>query len=177
MEWNGKLYTCPMPELNMTGSTQCQIDIEAMQTTSHFLTGITGTVEDWLPGDSKDTNNSGGITTIHLAALTFSQSNIYRIYHEGKPIAEVCKEYLKSDNIDSRAIVAYPIKEDETCDLSKGVVLKFQDDKRAICGGTIQWNTDDSSFIYTEGNLQSVDKFYLNEKGKSYWKKRITLSV
>lgn len=166
MEWNGKLYTCPMPELNMTGSTQCQIDIEAMQTTSHFLTGITGTVEDWLPGDSKDTNNSGGITTIHLAALTFSQSNIYRIYHEGKPIAEVCKEYLKSDNIDSRAIVAYPIKEDETCDLSKGVVLKFQDDKRAICGGTIQWNTDDSSFIYTEGNLQSVDKFYLNEKGE-----------
>ena len=166
MEWNGKLYTCPMPELNMTGSTQCQIDIEAMQTTSHFLTGITGTVEDWLPGDSKDTNNSGGITTIHLAALTFSQSNIYRIYHEGKPIAEVCKEYLKSDNIDSRAIVAYPIKEDETGDLSKGVVLKFQDDKRAICGGIIQWNTDDSSFIYTEGNLQSVDKFYLNEKGE-----------
>lgn len=166
MEWNGKLYTCPMPELNMAGSKQCQIDIEAMQTTSHFLTGITSTVEDWLAGDSKDTNNSGSITTVHLAALTFSQSNIYRIYHEGKPIAEVCKEYLKSDKITSRAIVAYPVKEDETSDLSKGTVLNFQDDKRAICGGTIQWNTDDSSFIYTEGNLQSVNKLYLNEKGE-----------
>ena len=150
----------------MTGSTQCQIDIEAMQTTSHSLTGITSTVEDWLPGDSKDTNNSGGITAIHLAALTFSQSNIYRIYHDGKPMAEVCKEYLKSDQITSRAIVAYPVKEDETSNLSKGVVLKLLDDERAISGGSINWNTDDSSFAYTEGNLQSVDKFYLNEKGE-----------
>lgn len=166
MEWNGKVYTCPMPKLNMTGSTQCQIDIEAMQTTSHSLTGITSTVEDWLPGDSKDTNNSGGITAIHLAALTFSQSNIYRIYHDGKPMAEVCKEYLKSDQITSRAIIAYPVKEDETSNLSKGVVLKLLDDERAISGGSINWNTDDSSFAYTEGNHQSVDKFYLNEKGE-----------
>lgn len=166
MEWNGKLYTCPMPQLKMTGSTQCQIDIKAMQSTSHSLTGVTGKVEDWLPGDSKDTNNKGGITAIHLAALTFSQSDIYRIYHDGKPMAEVCKEYLKSDKITSRAIVAYPVKEDETSNLSKGVVLKLLDDERAISGGSINWNTDDSSFAYTEGDLQSVDKFYLNEKGE-----------
>lgn len=131
-----------------------------------FSYRITSTVEDWLPGDSKDTNNSGGITAIHLAALTFSQSNIYRIYHDGKPMAEVCKEYLKSDQITSRAIVAYPVKEDETSNLSKGVVLKLLDDERAISGGSINWNTDDSSFAYTEGNHQSVDKFYLNEKGE-----------
>lgn len=166
MEWNGKIYTCPMPELNMAGSTQCQIDIEAMQTTSHTLAGISGTVEDWLPGDNEETNNKGGITAIHLAALTFSKSNIYRIYHDGKPMAEICKEYLKSDKITSRAIIVYPAKEDETGDLSKGIVLKLQDDERAISGGTISWDTDNNSFTYTEGNLQSVDKFHLNEKGE-----------
>lgn len=58
------------------------------------------------------------------------------------------------------------MKEDETSNLSKGVVLKLLDDERAISGGSINWNTDDSSFAYTEGNLQSVDKFYLNEKGE-----------
>lgn len=166
MEWNGKIYTCPMPKLEMTGSTQCQIDIEAMQTTSHSLTGITSTVEDWLPGDSKDTNNSGGITSIHVAALSFSQSNVYRIYHDGKPMAEICKEYLKSNEIASRAIVLYPVKEDETSDLSQGVVLQLQDDKKAISGGTINWNTDENPFTYTEGKLPSIDKFYLNAKGE-----------
>ena len=39
-------------------------------------------------------------------ALSFSLSNVYRIYHEGIPIAEVCKEYLKSASLTSRAVIA-----------------------------------------------------------------------
>lgn len=166
MEWNGKIYTCPMPEMDMSGSTQCRIDIKAMQSTNHSLTGIAGTVEDWTPGENKETNNNGDITAVHLAALTFSQSNVYRVYHNGKPKAEICKEYLISDEITSRAIVAYPVKTDETSDLTKGVVLRLLDDERAINGGTISWNTSTNSFTYTQGTSQGIDKFHLNKDGE-----------
>lgn len=166
MEWNGKIYTCPMPELTMKESTQCKIDITALQTTSQTLTGIVGEIEDWADGESKSTENNGDISTVHLAALTFAKSNIYRIYHNGKPMAEVCKEYLKSDKITSRATVAYPVKEDEESDLSRGIVLQLHDYDGAIAGGTISWNIADNTFTYEEGTAQSIEKFYLNEAGE-----------
>lgn len=166
MEWNGKVYTCLIPELSLKGSTQCKIDINAMQTTSQTFTGIVGEVEDWITGETESTDNKGGIASVHLAALTFTKSNIYRIYHNGKPLAEVCKEYLKSDKINSRAIVVYPVKEDEESDLSKGVVLQLHDDKRAIAGGIINWDTDENTFNYEEGSAQSIGKFHLNTSGE-----------
>ena len=81
MDWNGQLYTCPMPELTMTGSTQCNLDIAAMQTTSHVLTGIDSSIEDWTIVEGKETDNSGKTTAIHIAALSFTQSNVYRVYN------------------------------------------------------------------------------------------------
>ena len=90
---------------------------------------------------------------------------VYRVYHGGKPIAEICKEYLKSNEITSRAIVVYPVTENEQSDLSHGTVLQLQDEKEAINGGTINWNIDKNSFNYTEGSSPFINKFYLNAEG------------
>lgn len=165
MEWNGVLYNCPMPELTLSESTQCKINIKAMQTTSHTLTGIAGEIEDWGPEESEDVENNGAITAVHLAALSFSKSDIYTVYHKGEPIAEICKEYLNSADIASRAIVAYPMK-DNKCDLTQGLLLKLPDDDRAINGGIVNWNMDTNTFTYTAGTKQSVDKIYFDEAGK-----------
>ena len=153
MDWNGQLYTCPMPELTMTENTQCDLDIAAMQTTSHILTGITGNIEDWTSVEGKETDNSGKTTAIHIAALSFTQSNVYKVYSSGKPIVEICKEYLRSDNISSQAITIYPIGADEQSDLTNGTVLQLLDDEREINGGKISWNTEDNSFTYTTGTV------------------------
>lgn len=165
MDWNGQLYTCPMPELTMTGSTQCNLDITAMQTTSHVLTGIASSIEDWTTVEGKETDNSGKTTAVHIAALSFTQSNVYRVYNSGKPIVEICKEYLKSDDIDSQAITIYPIGVDEQSDLNNGTLLQLLDDDRDINGGQISWNTENNSFTYTTGTSGKIDKFYLNESG------------
>ena len=165
MDWNGQLYTCPMPELTITENTQCDLDIAAMQTTSHILTGITGNIEDWTSVEGKETDNSGKTTVIHIAALSFTQSNVYKVYSSGKPIVEICKEYLRSDNISSQAITIYPIGADEQSDLTNGTVLQLLDDEREINGGKISWNTEDNSFTYTTGTSGKIDKFYLNESG------------
>ena len=39
MEWNGKIYTCPMPAIEMESDVVCEIDIKAFQSTSHTLSG------------------------------------------------------------------------------------------------------------------------------------------
>lgn len=95
-----------------------------------------------------------------------SLSNVYRIYHEGIPIAEVCKEYLKSASLTSRAVIAYPIGENEKADLSNGVILQLADRKDTICGGRISWNTDDYGFTYTKGEYTGIDKLYIDNNHK-----------
>lgn len=113
-----------------------------------------------------DTDNMEDYTAIHISALSFSLSNVYRIYHEGIPIAEVCKEYLKSASLTSRAVIAYPIGENEKADLSNGVILQLADRKDTICGGRISWNTDDYGFTYTKGEYTGIDKLYIDNNHK-----------
>lgn len=166
IEWNGKVYTCPIPTLNIEGSNQCEITITAKENANLTLSGISGKIEAWETAESGTTQNEEDITEIHLASLSFYQSDIYRIYHEGKAITEICKEYLRSDKLTSRAIVAYPIDENDNADLTQGTVLQFLDIKDLACGGKICWNAAENSFTYSLGNRASISKFYLTPTGE-----------
>lgn len=155
-----------MPKLTLEGSTQCALDITAMQTTSHILAGIIGTIKDWTTVEGKETDNNDKTTAVHIAALSFAQSDIYRVYSKGKAIAEICKEYLKSEDINSKAIISYPVNSDEQSDLSKGTVLRLIDDERNINGGMINWDMANNTFSYTTGNSTPIDVFYFTETGE-----------
>lgn len=166
MEWNGQIYTCKMPELTLESSTQCALDITAMQTNSHILTGVISTIKDWTTVEGKTTDNNDQTTALHIVALSFSESDIYRVYHKGKAIAEICKEYLKSETINSQAITCYPIQTNGKSDLSKGTVLKLMNDESNTAGGKINWDIEDNTFNYTPGNSTSINVIYFNEKGE-----------
>lgn len=66
----------------------------------------------------------------------------------------------------SRAVIAYPIGENEKTDLSNGVILQLADRKDTICGGRISWNTDDYGFTYTKGEYTGIDKLYIDNNHK-----------
>lgn len=166
MEWSGRIYSCAIPEVEMSSSTQCIINISAMQSNSNVLSSFAGKIKEWSSLPPIDTDNMEDYTAIHISALSFSLSNVYRIYHEGIPIAEVCKEYLKSASLTSRAVIAYPIGENEKTDLSNGVILQLADRKDTICGGRISWNTDDYGFTYTKGEYTGIDKLYIDNNHK-----------
>ncbi len=166
IDWNGKIYTCPVPTLDIAGSNQCEINITAKENANLTLSGISGEIEAWNTIENGVTQNEENITEIHLASLSFDQSDVYRVYHEGKAITEICKEYLKSDELTSRAIVAYPIDENDNADLSQGTVLLFLDTDSLMCGGKISWNTVKNDFTYNTGNQYSISKFYLNSAGE-----------
>lgn len=166
LEWNGRIYTCQMPELTMQAGTQCEISITATQSGNTTLTGIAGTVSDWTNMESEATDNTQENIAIHTSSLSFQTSDIYRVYYQGKPILDICKEYLKSSELTSRAIVAYPLSEDtEMPDLTKGTILRLLDTAEPICGGTLQWDIVENTFNYEKGDKALVDKFYVEESG------------
>lgn len=169
MEWNGRVYSCPIPSLEEVNSnTQYEISITAMQTSSNILSGVIGVIEEW-PSDisTENTDNNGNYTEVHIPILSFSESNVYRIYSNGKPIAEICREYLISEKLTSRAITTYPVKEDENTDFSKGTILQLLDSKEAINGGTICWNKEENTFDYTSGSSPVIERVFFDKEGNA----------
>ena len=166
IEWSGRLYSCAIPSMKIGSNMQCSINVSAIQSTSNILNGFAGQIKAWENVEAIETDNTADYTAIHLSALSFSQSNIYRVYHEGMPVAEICQEYLRSGTLTSRALTAYPMGENEKADLSNGIVLQLMDCTDNICGGKISWNTYGHGFSYTQGDTASVDKLYIDAAHK-----------
>ncbi len=166
MEWNGRVYTCAMPEIEKTdGNVQYEIEIDATENTSHLFSGIVASIDDWPVPIEEKTDNATPYNALHLSVLSFKPSNVYHIHSEGKIIAEICKEYLQSDDLTTQAIVSYPIKANETADLSKGTVLQLLDIEEDINGGTLEWDLDDNTFTYDEGDSPRIQQIYYDEQG------------
>lgn len=89
-----KIYTCPLPSATIEEDTELEICINALQSTSATLTGVIANIKEWELSEQGESENRYEITAVHTASLSFSTSDIYRIYHQGKPVAEVCREYL-----------------------------------------------------------------------------------
>ncbi|MBQ8502451.1 MAG: fimbrillin family protein [Bacteroides sp.] len=167
IEWNGRVYNCLLPAL-ATGATQggmeYTIEVTATQAVSNYLTGVLGTIKDWEnDGTVKDTDNQSEYAAVHIGTLSFKKSNVYQVHAGGRVIAEICKEYLISDELTDEAIVLYPTDEKGKSDLTKGIVLKLANHSEGICGGTISWDTTNNTFTYTEGTYTQVDKIYFDE--------------
>lgn len=166
MEWNGRVYSCPMPTINeVKENAQYEIKITSLQAEDKLLTGIAGSISEWgNEAKEENTENNGNYNAIHLAVLSFDQSNVYRIYAGSTPISEIVLEYLCSSKLTSKAIVAYPILENGKTDLTAGTVLQLFNNQEPIKGGKLVWK--DNSFEYTPGNLANVSEIYFDNNNK-----------
>ena len=166
IEWRGRIYVYLMPDVELQEAEQCEITIEFQKEENEQLTGIAGSITDWTDAEIGGNSNEQNHSVIYTSSLSFASSNIYQIYYQGRAIAEICKEYLISDALTSRAIVHYPIiSQTGKADLKNGTVLRLLDVEDAICGGKLCWETDGNGFSYENGNQQMVSKFYVGEDG------------
>ena len=136
IEWRGRIYVYLMPDVELQEAEQCEITIEFQKEENEQLTGIAGSITDWtdaeIGGNSNEQNNS----VIYTSSLSFASSNIYQIYYQGRAIAEICKEYLISESLTSRAIVHYPIvSQTGKADLKNGTILCLLDVEDACMKG------------------------------------------
>ncbi|RGM10719.1 hypothetical protein DXC34_14990 [Bacteroides stercoris] len=169
LEWNGKIYTCPLPSATIEEDTELEICINALQSTSATLTGVIANIKEWELSEQGESENRYEITAVHTASLSFSTSDIYRIYHQGKPVAEVCREYLyttPADAVATKAIVVYSVQDNEQTDLTNGIVLQLPDKTATTHGGKVSWNEADNSLTYVSGHSRPIEKFYIDENRK-----------
>lgn len=165
IEWKGILYTCPISAVTLEDNTQRAIQIKMAEVENRTLAGIVGEVEEW--GETtKQEETEGSLQTseVHIAALSFSTSNVYRLYNNGRTVGEICKEYLVSeaDGIASKAIVAYPVK-NEVTDFTQGIVLQLIGQTDEVHGGKVSWDAESNTFTYTAGTSAPVETLYLDE--------------
>ena len=160
---NGKSYSCPFPDnFQLASEKNCSIAIIYKSSEGIQINNFDHSITDWTEGDSGVTTAQETSGVIHLSALKFSKSNVYKAINEGTQVAEICKEYLLADNIDAQAIVVYPVLNGAT-DLNNGTVICLLDEPTSIHGGKVSWNKVNNALDYTPGNQSIISDFYITQ--------------
>ena len=166
IDWNGRIYTCPIPSSveTLDGNKQYEIEINMEESESSQLSGLLASISKWPAADElEDVDSENGAQILHLSALSFEASNVYRVHLKGKEVAEICKEYL-ADDLDSRAITIYPVQ-NGVADLENGTILQLLDTDEEINGGELQWDLSDNTFSYYEDDLPAIQVIYFDQDG------------
>ena len=166
IDWNGRIYTCPIPSSveTLEGNKQYEIEINMEESESNQLSGLLASISDWPVADELEgVDSENGAQILHLSALSFEASNVYRVHLKGKEVAEICKEYL-ADELDSRAITIYPVQ-NGVADLENGTILQLLDTDEEINGGELQWNLSDNTFSYYEDGQSAIQVIYFDQDG------------
>lgn len=159
----GKVYTCAPKAVNLSSGYQYVFKIGTGDLNEGVLNEIKASISPWNDGEEQNAEAVDAVSEIYTDALSFNTSNIYRVYTDGTPIAEICKEYLyKKDVIDSRAIVVYPMENGVT-DLKNGLVLQLLDEVGDVHGGNVSWNKETNELTYSPGMLSPIKRFYFDE--------------
>ena len=172
LEAGGKSYTSLLPStLQLKSGKQRELEITFVADEDVLMSKVSGEIGDW---DGTETDQAESVTLhkyVDVSKLTFEKSDVYRVLNGGKKVAEICKEYLVTPEFSSQAIVAYPMKEDGSVDLSQGIVAQLPGKSGKVHGGSVSWNMDDNSLTYVAGNLAARNNVYVMADGK------ISLSV
>lgn len=172
VEAEGKKYVSLLPSnLQLEKGKQRELEITFATDQDILMSKVTGEIGEWEGGDVDPTESVTLHKYVDVSQLTFEHSNVCKVLSAGKQVAEICKEYLVTPGFSSQAIIAYPMKKDETVNLSQGVVMQLLQQSGKVHGGTVSWNAENHSLMYLPGTLPPCKKLYVMADGK------ISLSV
>lgn len=166
LEAAGKRYTSLLPStLQLISGKQRELEIRFVSTEDVLLSKVSGEIGDWNGTEVDQAESVAFHKYIDVSELTFEKSNVYRVLHSGKQVAEICMEYLVTPEFSSRAIVAYPMKENGSVNLSQGVVAQLLEKSGKVNGGSVSWNMEDHSLTYVDGTLPVRKNVYVMADG------------
>lgn len=167
LEANGKPYTCLLPStLKLQEGKQRELEITFVAAEDILMSKLNGEINDWEGTEVDHTGSETLHKYIDVSKLTFENSNICKVLNKGKQMAEICKEYLVTPDFSSQAIVVYPMKEDGTADLSRGLVAQLLGKTGKVHGGNVVWDTENHSLNYTPGTLPARNNIYVMANGE-----------
>ncbi|MDR0940259.1 MAG: fimbrillin family protein [Mediterranea sp.] len=167
LEVGGKKYTSFLPSTTQArAGKQMELKISFDSSSDMLLSDVEGDIEEWGEGGKESAPSELVHQFVNVSELDFKRSNVYKVFHEKKQVAEICEEYLVTPEFSSPAIVAYPMTAGGKVDLSKGLVVRLIGETAAVHGGTVAWDTDNLSLTYTPGTLKSRDYLYIKADGQ-----------
>ena len=121
-------------------------------------------INEWREGESAEVIpiEKLQLDRLSISDFDFERSSVYRVSTGGKAIAEVCKEYLRSDELDNAAIVVYPVM-DDIADLQNGILWYVIGKSNCLVGGEIIWNKLTNSLKYSGGSVTNIPFIYFNQ--------------
>lgn len=129
-----------------TSNTKMQVHLKSGQTVEYYLTDIdrlTFAAEN--PDVTEPSNFSIKVPT------SFESSYVQKVMYNGKQIAEIAQEYIKS--INAQTVVIYPCDENGKADLTKGMTAD---------GRTVVWDMSANTATVTgEGSAAAAATVYL----------------
>lgn len=160
------IYTTSISEnLSIKSGESHEVAISYDNLTKSISSSLNPTILPWKDSGKTDITVKGTTNMVSIADLTFKESNVYKVMCNGIQIAEVCKEYLLSDNINTQAIVAYPFLHGKS-DLTNGTVISILGDMENEHGGKVSWNNTTNTMTYISGNQNDVTYFYITPNNK-----------
>ncbi|WP_071147105.1 fimbrillin family protein [Bacteroides ihuae] len=160
------IYTTSISEnLSLRSGESHEVAINYDNLSKSISSSLNPTILPWKDSGKTDITVKGITNIVSIADLTFQESNVYKVMCNGIQIAEVCKEYLLSDNINAQAIVAYPFLHGKS-DLTNGTVINILGDTENEHGGKVSWNSTTNTMTYIRGSQDIVTNFYITSSNK-----------
>ncbi|NCC10411.1 MAG: hypothetical protein EOM31_07900 [Bacteroidia bacterium] len=165
VEVAGVQYQVALPaDVTLAGGKVYDLNVRFNPSEKFLSSHIKGAIGEWEEDRPMSGETTDKQSALVIDRLSFAASDSYRVLVRGKVVAEVCREYLLADNIDSRAIVAYPVDETGVADLLHGTVLKLFHPELVGHGGTVSWNVTENSLAYAPDD-KPVAKVLYWDKG------------
>lgn len=160
-----RLFECKLDEeYVLISGTADDNTISLVSSSDAVKNTITTSVNGWNTRENDMEAVETG-TMIQVSNLDFTESNVLKVLNKEKQVAEICLEYLCTDNVECQAIVIYPMLNGKT-DLTKGIVLEVKDEPLNKHGGNVVWNKTTNSLSYTEGTSSIAKYIYITDNGE-----------
>ena len=128
-----------------TSNTKMQVHLKSGQIVEYYLTDIDHLTFAENPDVTEPSNFSIKVPT------SFESSYVQKVMYNGKQIAEIAQEYIKS--INAQTVVIYPCGENGKADLTKGMTAD---------GRTVVWDMSANTATVTgEGSAAAAATVYL----------------
>ena len=154
-----KTFISKLPE-GFTLTSGSSYDIILKYNPNIGIESMNASISEWKA--EKKTEIETQQSMVNLNDVNFDNYSLYDIKNAKNAVkGTLCMEYLKDQNIDSKAIVFYPAQTP-----LEGTVLQLIGNQESVHGGKVVWNKAENTFTYTPGTKAAATALYINEQDK-----------
>ncbi len=124
-------------------------------------------IEPWKDGEAIDmeTKEDNADDLVPVSEANFRATHVLDVLCQKDTVGVLCKEYLRSADVDAQAIVLYPVSGGKT-DWAHGRVLRLLGKAEKVHGGTVSWDKQTNGLTYVAGTSSPYQGIYVSHEKK-----------